>query len=131
MTNLIADPTFATHATITSDGTVVDNGDGTFRIDFGGYSAAVLLDLTAPFDPSHRYEVTFHAEGNPHNLHPTLNQQGFAQASIGSPPNLWGTGDYDHTFTITTAPVGQLRISANAPGPAFSLSNVSVIDLDG
>jgi uncharacterized protein YndB with AHSA1/START domain len=128
--NLIADLTFATGAVISSDGTAVQNEDGSWRIDFTGQSGAVLLNLSRALDPSHRIQVTAEVDGSPHNFHATLNQTGFSQASIGAPPNLWAPGVYDVTLFEQSSNGATVRFSANANGPAWSLLVPSVVDLD-
>lgn len=133
MTNLVADPTFQTNATISGDGTFVDNGDGTFQIDFDGSGGSkVVVNLSVPLIPGHRYErVAEVVAGNAHGLKSQLIQNSqLEMPSIGA-ANLWGTGTYDYTSALAE-PNGQVAFFVSPfSGSPFSLKgNVSVIDLD-
>lgn len=133
MTNIIADLTFQT-ATISSDGTIAQNDDGSWRIDFTGSGGSwVILPLSVPLVPGHEYQVTFGATGTPHNLKPTLLQDGGSgPATIGNPPNLWAEGTYDATISYS-APNGRVKIWNYAmSGQPFSLQStgLAVTDLD-
>jgi hypothetical protein len=106
---------------------VAQNEDGTYRIDFTGEGGTVTMDLSRPLDFSHHHEIAFTATGDPRGLHPVLMQGASNALSFGT--SLYAAGTFDHTLTFS-APNGKLQIKNNAMSPAFSLSAVSVIDLD-
>jgi hypothetical protein len=129
--NLILDHTFQTGvAFLSSDGTVVDNGDGTFRIDFTGQSSVVNLTLSRPIDPTHRHQVRFAATGDPRGLHPIVMQGAFNELVFGG--SLFAAGSYDHVLSAFNPPAGVLQLRNNAMVLPFSINGegLEVIDLD-